>query len=155
LNKSTKRVEAREEHCIGCGLCQVHCITVHSRYPHDIVKAFKRQSPRPVARVRLEEAKPVSFAVQCRHCDDPKCVKACITGAMIKDGATGVVTNQEDRCVGCWTCILVCPFGAITREEAGKKVAAKCDLCGDRGMPACVEHCPNGALKLVDSRGGK
>ena len=27
-------------------------------------------------------------------------------------------------------------------------VASKCDLCGDRETPACVEHCPNEAIKL-------
>lgn len=149
----TKRVIAKEEHCIACGLCQVHCITAHSKYPHDIVKAHKRQQPRPVARLILEESRPLSFALQCRHCEDPRCVQGCITGAMTKDESTGAVTNQEDRCVGCWTCVLVCPYGAIIRDEAGKKVAAKCDLCGDKDTPTCVKYCPNGALLVAGPEG--
>lgn len=143
-----KKVYANEEFCTGCGLCQVHCITVHSPYKDDIVKAFKLSSPRPVSRVFVEEARPLSFAMQCRHCEDANCTKACITGAMQKDPLTGIVTNDESRCVGCWTCVLVCPHGAIIRDEQGKKVAAKCDMCsGLQGTPACVENCPNGALE--------
>ncbi len=142
-----KRVYAREEFCVGCRLCQVHCVTAHSPYKNDIVKAFKKSNPRPLPRVIVEENRPLSFALQCRHCEEANCTKACITGAMQKDPVTGVVTNDETRCVGCWTCILVCPHGAIVQDERGKKVAAKCDLCsGLKEMPACVQHCPNGAL---------
>ncbi len=142
-----KRVFAREEYCVGCRLCEVHCVVAHSDYKDDIVKAFKRQNLRPLPRILVEENRPVSFALQCRHCQDAPCTKACITGAMHKDPVTGVVTNDEERCVGCWTCILVCSFGAIARNEQGRKVASKCDLCTDNGgVPACVQNCPNAAL---------
>ncbi|GAW92007.1 4Fe-4S dicluster domain-containing protein [Calderihabitans maritimus] len=142
-----KRVYAREEYCVGCRLCEIHCIVAHSNYPDNIVKAFKKQKPRPLPRVTVEEKGEVSFALQCRHCEEAPCTKACITGAMQKDPVTGVVTNEEERCVGCWTCILVCPHGAIRRDESGKKVASKCDLCsGIDDLPACVKNCPNEAL---------
>lgn len=142
-----KRVYAKEEYCLGCRLCEVHCIVAHSDYKNDIVKAFKRQNPRPLSRIIVEENRPVSFALQCRHCEDAPCTKACITGAMQKDDETGIVTCEESRCVGCWTCILACPYGAIARNEQDKKVASKCDLCSDSdSIPACVRNCPNAAL---------
>ncbi|HZW84213.1 MAG TPA: 4Fe-4S dicluster domain-containing protein [Candidatus Deferrimicrobium sp.] len=142
-----KRVFAKEEYCVGCRVCEVHCVVAHSDYKDDIVKAFTKQNPRPLPRIIVEENRPVSFALQCRHCEEAPCTKACITGAMQKDPITGVVSNEEDRCVGCWTCILACPFGAIARDEQGRKVASKCDLCSDNDYaPACVKHCPNAAL---------
>lgn len=142
-----KRLYAREEYCVGCGLCQVHCVTAHSPYKNDIVKAYKNTSPRPLPRVIIEECRPLSFALQCRHCEDAPCTKACITGAMQKDPETGIVINDESRCVGCWTCVLVCPHGAIIRDERERKVASKCDLCLESGqIPACAANCPNGAL---------
>ncbi|MCR4442482.1 MAG: 4Fe-4S dicluster domain-containing protein [Peptococcaceae bacterium] len=148
-----KKVYAREEYCTGCGLCQVHCITAHSPYKDNIVKAYKKTFPRPLPRVIVEEQRPVSFALQCRHCEDAPCVKACITGAMQRDPATGVVNNDESRCVGCWTCILVCPHGAVARDERGKKAASKCDMCsGIHEVPACVAGCPNGALEYRGER---
>lgn len=152
-----KRVYAREEVCAGCKLCEVYCATAHSKYPNSVLKAFLKQETRPVARILVEENQPITFALQCRHCEDAYCTKACITGAMHKDPETGIVINDESRCVGCWTCILVCPYGAIKRDESGRKVASKCDLCSNLGsIPVCVQKCPNDALVFVETpEGGK
>lgn len=146
-----KRIYAKEEVCIGCRLCEVHCIVAHSEYKHDVVKAFKKSAQRPLPRIVVEENRPISFGLQCRHCEDPKCVKGCITGAMQQDPVTGIVTNDEKRCIGCWTCVLSCPYGVIMRDDRGHKVASKCDFCIDAGgEPACVKNCPNEALCLGD-----
>jgi len=144
-----KRVYPREEYCIGCRLCEIHCIVQHSR-SKDIVKAFKREVPRAVSRVRVQEAGPLSFALQCRHCDEPVCVYSCLTGAMYRDSATGAIRHDPERCVGCWTCLMVCPYGAISRDVGARKVVAKCDLCPGLSVPACVANCPNGALVCVE-----
>ena len=146
-----KKIYADERWCLGCGLCKVYCRTSQSR-TKDIIKAHKLEDPKPVERLHIESGNLMNFALQCRHCDDPKCVQGCITGAMQKDPITGVVTNEAERCVGCWTCVLVCPFGAIVRDEGKKKVAAKCDLCAQTGEPECVKHCPNNAL-IYEDRG--
>jgi len=138
-----KRIYAKEEVCIGCRLCEVHCLTEHSR-SKNIIKAHKKEFPKAVARVLVEETGPVSFALQCRHCDEPPCLEACITGAITKD-ESGKVVHDEAKCVGCWTCVLVCPHGAPQRDLERRKIA-KCDLCPDRETPACVEMCPNRAL---------
>jgi len=140
-----KRIWVKEEVCIGCRLCEIHCLVQHSR-TKKIIKAFKEEYPRPLSRVLVEERGPLSFALQCRHCDDAPCVSACITGAMQRDEKTGAIINDPDRCIGCWTCIMVCPYGAISRDEEGKKIASKCDLCPDEEIPVCVLNCPNEAL---------
>lgn len=141
-----KRILVNEEVCIGCGLCEVYCIVQHSK-SKDIIKAYKREHPRPLSRVRVEEARPISFAIQCRHCEDPPCVIACLSGAMHLDGEKGFVMHDAEKCMGCWTCIMVCPYGAIVMDVSGRKVVAKCDLCPDLDIPACVANCPNEALK--------
>lgn len=143
-----KRILPDPEVCMGCHLCEVYCLTEHSRSRH-VVRAHKRELPRPLARVRVEEALPLTLAIQCHHCDEPMCVFACLTGAMQKDPETGIVTSDPERCMGCWTCIMVCPFGAL-RRDAARGVVAKCDLCAHLVTPACVAHCPNEALTLVD-----
>ncbi len=140
-----KRIFAKEEACMGCGLCEVYCKVQHSK-SKDIIKAYKKETPKPLSRVRREAAKPVSFAVQCRHCENPPCVAACLSGAMRVDEENGTVTHDAEKCMGCWTCIMVCPYGAITADVVDRKVVAKCDLCPDLDVPACVANCPNEAL---------
>lgn len=135
------RIYAKEEVCIGCRLCEIHCIVQHSKSKR-IIKAFKEE-PRALPRAIVEEEGALSFALQCRHCDEPLCVEACMSGAMhIEDGK---VLCDSDRCVGCWMCIMSCPFGAIKRDEY-HKISSKCDLCAGSDMPACVANCPNEAL---------
>lgn len=141
-----KRVHVDERYCMGCGLCQVYCLTQHSK-SKDIVKAHKKESPKPVSGIFKEEKRPEWFALQCRHCEDASCIDACITGAMHRDSETGAVLRDEDKCVGCWTCIMVCPLGAVKRDTEGNEIASKCDLCPGEETPVCVENCPNEALE--------
>jgi carbon-monoxide dehydrogenase iron sulfur subunit len=143
-----KRVYVKEEVCIGCRLCEVYCQVEHSQ-SKDLIKAFRGRTPRPLSRLRVEEKGPISFSVCCQQCDEAPCVYACLTGALSRDPVRGVIKVDEERCVGCWTCILVCPFGAI-RQDTNRGRIAKCDLCAGKDEPACVTNCPNEALVYVE-----
>jgi carbon-monoxide dehydrogenase iron sulfur subunit len=140
------RVYVKEEACIGCGLCEVYCRVEHSQ-SKDPIKAFKRETPRPLPRVRVERNIEISFPIQCRQCAEPWCVYSCLTGAMHKDPTGDLVTVDTEKCIGCWTCIVACPYGALTRDLDSKTVI-KCDLCPGREIPACIINCPNEALIL-------
>jgi electron transport protein HydN len=70
------------------------------------------------------------------------------------------VVVSENKCIGCKTCMIACPYGAIDMMAAGdgrkqsdnsnRIVANKCDLCAGReGGPACIQVCPTASLKLV------
>jgi anaerobic carbon-monoxide dehydrogenase iron sulfur subunit len=145
-----RRIHSRENVCVNCRLCEVHCRVAHSE-SGDVVKAFKKEKT-PPSRVSVEEAGAVTFAAQCRNCDEPLCVYSCIAGAMTRDPATGEVLHDPERCVGCYTCILVCAKGAVVPDPE-RGVVAKCDLCKGRERPVCVEMCPNQALVLVEEEG--
>ncbi len=145
-----KRIYVNESACIGCHLCEVYCQLAHSQ-SKDLVKAFNRESPRPLPSVRVEERKPVCFAMQCCQCNDPVCVYSCLTGALQRHPEAGTVTVDSEKCIGCWTCILACPFGGITPDACQGK-AVKCDLCAGKSMPACVMNCPNEALVYAESQ---
>ena len=144
-----KKVYVNEKVCIGCRLCEVYC-QLHHAQSNDLVKAFKKELPRSVPRLRVEESGIVSLSVHCQHCDDAPCVPACLTGAMTRDPVTSVVTVDEERCIGCGTCILVCPLGAIQLDKE-QKMMLKCDLCQGEEIPVCVANCPNEALACVES----
>jgi carbon-monoxide dehydrogenase iron sulfur subunit len=148
-----KKVFVNEEVCIGCGLCEVYCRLQHSG-TKDLVKAYKKESPRALPRVRVEEQGNVAFSVRCQQCDDAPCVQACLTGALSRDTETGAVIVDEEKCVGCWTCILVCPFGAV-KQDISRKKTVRCDLCPGEEIPVCVLNCPNEALAYVEVQDGR
>jgi protein NrfC len=67
---------------------------------------------------------------------------------------------DQQKCVGCQTCLRLCPHPAHrTVWNAETKKATKCDLCSDApylgqeggpgGKQACVMACPMGALAVV------
>lgn len=143
-----KRVYVNEKWCLGCHLCEYNCAYANSGIS-DMVKALKDKKLYP--RIRVEGEDKITFAVSCRHCTDPLCVKSCIAGALSKS-EDGAVCVDKTKCVGCMTCILVCPYGAMSMGEKG--VAQKCELCLENacGEPACVTGCPNGAI-VYEERG--
>ena len=136
-----KRVYVNESRCLGCRLCEYNCAFANSGQS-SMIKALKGKNIFP--RLRIEGENDVTYAVSCGHCADPTCVKSCISGALsIKDGAVFIDT---EKCVGCLTCVLVCPYGALSFDENG--AVQKCELClkNTRGEPACVAGCPNRAI---------
>ena len=89
----------------------------------------------------------------CNHCDDPACAKHCPTGAMHKDETTGIVSVDQDVCIGCGYCDWVCPYGAPSMDDVDR-VMSKCNFCADRvakGIePYCVASCPANARIFGD-----
>ena len=89
----------------------------------------------------------------CNHCGDPACLAHCPAGAYRKDPATGAVTIDAERCIGCKYCTWACPYDA-PRFNPELGVMEKCTLCDHRlaegRPPACVANCPTGALGLAD-----
>ena len=136
-----KRVYVNEEWCLGCHLCEYNCAFANSG-KRDMATALKGKSIFP--RIHVEGDNKISFAVSCRHCEDPMCVKSCISGALSKKD--GTVCIDHNKCVGCLTCILVCPYSAMSQDANG--AVQKCELCMGNtcGEPACVKGCPNKAI---------
>jgi len=148
-----KKIYCDIKKCLGCGSCEIACAIEHSRFK-ELDKAIS-ESPLPVKRRKAQcvgnshaySLQDIAISIACQHCENAACVTGCMSGAMYKEKKTGLTQHDRDKCVGCWMCIMTCPFGAITRERQEKQVS-KCDLCPDRDKPACVEACPTKALFL-------
>jgi len=90
-----------------------------------------------------DEFRRYEVPIVCFQCEDPVCLKYCHQNAYtIEDG---VVVRDEDRCIGCRLCAVLCPYNAITSFE-GEII--KCDLCD--GDPTCVKYCSTGAIQYLD-----
>ena len=128
-------------------MCEYYCAFAGTN-EKDMARALKCLKINP--KIKIEELDGISFAVSCRHCREPLCVKGCLTGALTVAG--GLITIDPDKCVGCYTCILLCPFGAVS--PSGDGAVQKCELCVKTaaGTPACVKGCPNNAI-VFEERG--
>lgn len=138
-----KEVFVRLDRCLGCKSCEMACAVEHSAGKS--LMAAISEKPASVRRVYVEMVEGQKMPMVCRHCKDAPCVAVCRTGAMWQEGASGVVDRNADKCVGCWMCAMVCPYGVIGRQKDAR-LAVKCDRCASREVPACVEACPSHAL---------
>lgn len=144
-------VIADSQACIGCRACEVACVLAHNAQSYPEKTAFD-------PRIHVVRQDDFQNAVLCRHCEDAPCLKSCPTQAFVRRNDS--IQLLEERCIGCKTCAVACPFGAIdmvadqsSNSLTGLQAAAvahKCDLCNDAPEgPACVSACPTKALHLI------
>ena len=59
---------------------------------------------------------------------------------------------DKTKCIGCGTCVAICPVGAISFDDEGKARIdrTKCIRCG-----SCQASCPVEAIDLNRSEDGK
>lgn len=132
--------------CTGCKTCQIACKDKNNLKVGPIFrKVYHFEGGK--------YPKPWSYplSISCNHCDHPKCVENCPTGALSKRQKDGIVTHDKEKCIGCRLCTWSCPYGAPQYlEEEGK--AGKCDMCADlldKGEEAiCVSACLMRALHI-------
>ena len=125
------------ERCTGCFMCMIACAFKHFKTT-DISKAH--------IRILFEEDGRVE-GLNCHHCETPLCMTVCPADAIVKDEETGMVRFYNLRCIGCRSCVYVCPLSMPVFDEF-LKVSIKCDLCD--GDPECVKFCSPQAIRLAD-----
>jgi len=127
------------EKCVGCRTCEMVCSLFHTREVNPLRSRIK---------VIKWEAEGHSIPLNCRHCETAPCEQICPKQAIHHTEAPYGIAIDPDKCIGCRTCLLVCPFGAVAFDVKTKKMA-KCDLC--QGDPLCVEFCTYDALQYVEA----
>lgn len=149
---NVKQILVRHERCTGCKSCELACSIAHSEAKSLFGAVLGGEHP--VHRVDVEATpdRSIILPLQCRQCSDAPCVSACMTGAMIPDEETGLVRHVQEKCVACYMCAMVCPYGSIKEDPWARRVR-KCDQCTSlEREPACVEACPTHALTFVELR---
>ena len=133
--------------CTGCMRCMTTCSTYHfgaTSFAKSRIQIVRHEGH---AITRMDEIDELIFQpMTCQQCDKPRCQEFCPARAIDRDPKTRAMTVNYNRCIGCRTCVTVCPFGAMRYDTIRKKVF-KCDLCD--GDPQCVKFCPQEALKFV------
>ena len=132
--------------CSGCKACVAACHNLNGLEDHETWRNVG-------VLYGGTEAQPFMQHVTtaCHHCVDPACLTGCPVMAYDKDPATGIVRHLDDQCIGCQYCVFMCPYD-VPRYSVAKGIVRKCDMCQDRlavgEAPACVESCPNEAIRI-------
>ncbi|EMV7408544.1 TPA: 4Fe-4S binding protein [Enterobacter soli] len=139
-------IVADSEKCIGCRTCEVACVVSHQ----DTQDCAAVTAVAFSSRIQVIKGGAFTTAVACHQCEDAPCANVCPTQAIRSEA--GVWRVEQSRCIGCKSCMVACPFGAMQVAVVAEHAQAlKCDLCAHRADgPACVAACPTHALSCVD-----
>ncbi len=135
----------------GCNACQMACVAEHRKNRGVLSPLSGLPFPQKVRSlpVRTSINTPRPHPVRCLHCDPPRCVEACLSGSLTKSVTDGRVGNNLEQCIGCFMCVVHCPYGALIPVPS-EHVSIKCDGCLWSKAPACVRACPSKALLFTD-----
>lgn len=148
--------------CVGCRTCHMACKQANN-LPNGVWwgrLAVEEEGSFPALSRKY-------YPVMCQHCSDPLCVDVCPTGASYVDEETGVVLVDQEKCIGCESCIQACPYDVRTLLSSEPEyysdhalgdssapahlvdTTEKCNFCKDRVSkgedPACMVLCPQKA----------
>jgi Fe-S-cluster-containing hydrogenase component 2 len=127
------------EKCTGCRLCELVCAVKHDGISNPM---------RSRIRVVKWEQEGLYIPMSCQQCQDAPCMNGCPVNAISHNETLNRIEVDYDICIGCRTCVSVCPFGAMNFNTIDRKVI-KCDLCD--GDPQCVRFCDIKAVDYVDA----
>lgn len=138
-----------QSRCIGCNTCTVACMQWHDIQPGSVrwMRIYQwEKGAFPNTKLHI-------LPVNCYHCENPVCIKACSNSAIYKEEKYGAVLVNPDKCTGNRDCWKACPYGSpqFAGDEPGIKMS-KCNMCIDRleqgGIPICVASCSMRALEF-------
>ena len=106
LGEATNALVINENLCVGCDNCETACAETHNGIS------------------RLDRKTAVGYnnwqiPTNCRHCENPHCMKDCPPNAIIRESSGAVVI--QDTCIGCGNCESNCPYGAIKLQYPAKR----------------------------------
>lgn len=127
--------------CVGCELCVDAC-REYNQLSDDT------PNRRHVDPYLDKQGRSVYISTSCMHCGEPSCMRVCPAGAISK-GDAGIVSVDQERCIGCKYCFQACPYEVPRYNSVAMD---KCDCCLGAGVPAgetphCVRACKFDALR--------
>ncbi len=129
----------KADRCTGCRQCEMVC---------SVVKEGVSNPARSRINIIKWEAEGIYIPLTCKQCENAPCMAICPVSALSRVKNPDYVTVDHEICIGCRSCVSVCPFGAINFDTISRKII-KCDQC--EGDPQCVRFCEVRALEYIES----
>ncbi len=136
-----------QNRCIGCHACTVAC-----KEEHNIPIGVNRTWVKYIEKGNYPDTRRHFAVLRCNHCDDAPCIEICPTVALFRR-PDGIVDFDNERCIGCKSCMQACPYDALYIDPE-RNTAAKCNFDASRVemgyKPACEVVCPTQAILSGD-----
>ena len=136
-----------QNRCIGCHACTVAC-----KEEHNIAVGVNRTWVKYIEKGSYPDTRRHFAVLRCNHCDDAPCIEICPTVALFRR-PDGIVDFDNERCIGCKSCMQACPYDALYIDP-DRNTAAKCNFDASRVemgyKPACEVVCPTQAILSGD-----
>ena len=136
-----------QNRCIGCHACTVAC-----KEEHSIAVGVNRTWVKYIEKGHYPDTRRHFAVLRCNHCDDAPCIEICPTVALFRR-RDGIVDFDNERCIGCKSCMQACPYDALYIDP-DRNTAAKCNFDASRVemgyKPACEVVCPTQAILSGD-----
>ncbi|MGE5219434.1 MAG: 4Fe-4S dicluster domain-containing protein [Chloroflexota bacterium] len=136
-----------QNRCIGCHACTVAC-----KEEHNIAVGVNRTWVKYIEKGHYPDTRRHFAVLRCNHCDDAPCIEICPTVALYRR-PDGIVDFDNERCIGCKSCMQACPYDALYIDPE-RNTAAKCNFDASRVdmgyKPACEVVCPTQAILSGD-----
>lgn len=128
--------------CFNCKTCEVVCSQTNEVPKRSRRTVFDFGVNKDTGGVRI------SLPMSCMQCAEPPCLDVCPTTATYQR-SDGIVSIDNDMCIGCGYCIVGCPYNArsiihsndhLYKNEAVENspvdsilgICTKCDFCADK-----------------------
>ena len=149
-------IYADPDKCIGCINCELACAASHMGIEPEEAYLLGQQGVELISRNKVVKVDGKTAPMQCMQCPDAPCLEGCPIDIIKFEES--FVKYYEDDCIGCSSCEMVCPYGAVVMASnikpdapVSQMVALTCDLCGgEEGKQACINICPTDAIALID-----
>lgn len=104
--------------CVGCGACGIACKAENNTQNSNSETTFNWADFHVTTKGSFPDVKYTNYPVLCNHCSDAPCVDACpLEDKAIFKTVDGLTMTNEERCIGCQSCVVACPYSSRNVKE--------------------------------------
>ena len=129
------------QHCTGCGGCAVSC-----KSENNVQRGIRWAKVETRTKGKFPNVGFESLPTLCNHCENALCIKGCPTGAMHK-GYGDITMHDPEKCIGCKTCMAMCPYDVISRHYEDPHPHWRSD-------DALIKDCTSSPEEIAEKVGG-
>ena len=104
--------------CVGCGACGFACKAENNTQIGKNGVTFNWADFHVTTEGQFPQVEYINYPVLCNHCSDAPCVEACpVTEKAIFKTVDGITMTNNDRCIGCQSCVVTCPYSSRNVDD--------------------------------------